>query len=297
MSKEQDLFAALLACGEVSSNELCRQLAYHTAGDTNSFDVVRLAYSLLTWIRCADSLSASGGACVSGGVGPDIPLPKLNKRLVEAALEVYFAEQNKDGLWHKGQPIYKNVRGQDRSLANAFVFPVNTLGSLLCSLPAEHFRPYIGSLEKTLAWIEGHQTIEMIPDYCDPESGHRYSKPLRGWCAPHTTDDQVPQAWPTAQVLKCVSWIRKTIKQLQHNDVLKEFNGLSFSTSSNLVSSWNRLLDSDLGDPSKGECRTLKSVLEERVIHPFTSSIDSPSYGAAYSAILFGPPGTAKKLQ
>jgi SpoVK/Ycf46/Vps4 family AAA+-type ATPase len=88
-----------------------------------------------------------------------------------------------------------------------------------------------------------------------------------------------------------VSWIRKTIK---HNDVLKEFNGLSFSKSNNLVSSWNRLLDSDLGDPSEGECRTLKSVLEERVIHPFASSIDSPSYGAAYSAILFGPPGTAK---
>ena len=32
----------LLACAEVSSNELCRQLAYRAAGACNSFDVIRL---------------------------------------------------------------------------------------------------------------------------------------------------------------------------------------------------------------------------------------------------------------
>jgi len=55
------------------------------------------------------------------------------------------------------------------------------------------------------------------------------------------------------------------------------------------------LQDSDLGDPSQElGCRTLKSVLEERVVKPFAKDFDNPSYGAAYSAILFGPPGTAK---
>jgi hypothetical protein len=34
--------------------------------------------------------------------------------------------------------------------------------------------------------------------------------------------------------------------------------------------------------------------LRERVVVPFATSIDNPSYGAAYSPILFGPPGTAK---
>lgn len=79
-----------------------------------------------------------------------------------------------------------------------------------------------------------------------------------------------------------------------HNDVLEEFNGIAFSKDSVRADSWNRLLDTDLGDPSKGPCRTIKSVLEERVVVPFSKSIDKPSYGAAYSAILFGPPGTAK---
>jgi len=293
-----EIYSALLACAEVSSNELCRQLAYHAAGDTNSFDIIRLAYSLLTWIRCTQTLSGgttAGEIAPGEGLSSDIlQVPKLNKKLVAAALDVFFAEQNKDGLWQKGQPIYKDFRRNDRNLENAFVFPVNTLGSLLCSLPAESFRPYLGALERTLTWIENHQTFEMITDYCDPVTGQCYGKPLRGWCAPHTSGNDTPQVWPTAQVLKCVSWIRKTIKQLQHNDVLEEFNGISFSNSHNLVSSWDRLLDSDLGDPSQEGRRTLKSVLEERVIKPFANSIDTPSYGAAYSAILFGPPGTAK---
>ena len=43
---------------------------------------------------------------------------------------------------------------------------VNTVGSLLCSLPAEDFRPYLAQLEKTLDWIEAHHTQEIITDYC-----------------------------------------------------------------------------------------------------------------------------------
>jgi hypothetical protein len=44
---ESEIFWTILCCAEVSSNELCRQLAYRTAGDSTSFDVIRLAYSLL----------------------------------------------------------------------------------------------------------------------------------------------------------------------------------------------------------------------------------------------------------
>jgi len=83
-----------------------------------------------------------------------------------------------------------------------------------------------------------------------------------------------------------------------HNDVLKEFRGVAFPKDAGggatAAPMWHRLLDTDLGDPTQGDCRTLKSVLEERVITPFANSVDNPSLGAAYSAILFGPPGTAK---
>lgn len=46
---------------ELSFNELCRQLAYRTAGDTSAFDPIRLAYSLLTYIKSTRSLAGTAG--------------------------------------------------------------------------------------------------------------------------------------------------------------------------------------------------------------------------------------------
>ncbi|KAL7555044.1 hypothetical protein ACHAWF_018702 [Thalassiosira exigua] len=295
---EEDVFWALLSCSKVSSDELCRQLAYLSAGDRTSFDPVRLAYSLLTYIRSTESLQDMAGRELVPGEGParETRVAPLNQRLVEAALSSYFAEQNPDGLWEKGQPIYVSFRGgRGRTMGGAFVFSVNTLGSLLCALPAERFRSHLGALERTLEWIENHETVEMITDHCDPDTGVCHGRPLRGWNSPHHDPWEGPQAWPTAQVLKCVNWMSRTIRQLMHKDVLEEFNGVAFSEEGVQTKSWDRLLDTDLGAVcEKKGCRTIKSVLEERVVRPFQDSIDDPSIGAAYSAILFGPPGTAK---
>jgi len=291
------VFWALLRNSELSLNEICRQLAYRTAGDSHSFDVIRLVYSLLTYIRSTESLSGLAGHELTPGEGasPATRVAPLNKRLVKAALAAFFEEQNQDGLWDKGQPIYKSFKkGKGRSMGNAFVFPVNTVGSLLCALPAESFRPHLAEMERTLEWIESHQSVEIVTTQVDAKTGQCHGKPLIGWSSPHHDKDSGPQAWPTAQVLKCVSWMKLTIEQLMHNDVLEEFNGIRFSDKGKQTKCWDRLLDSDLGDPSKGNGRTIKSVLEERVVVPFSSSMDNPSYGAAYSAILFGPPGTAK---
>ena len=291
-------FWALMRCAEVSSNELCRQLAYRTAGDSNSFDVIRLAYSLLTYLRSAESLSGIAGREMVPGQGPspETKMAPLNKRLVAAALDAFFQEQKSDGLWDKGEPIYKSFRGgKDRNMGSAFVFPVNTVGSLLCALPAEDFRPHLRALENTLNWIESHQKLEIVADHLDPESGICYGKPIRGWSSPHMNPDSGPMAWPTAQVLKCVSWMKNRIQELMHKDVLEEFKGIAFSEKGIQPEKWDQLLDSDIGDPfSDGKTLTIKSVLEERVVNPFADSIDNPSYGAAYSGIFFGPPGTAK---
>lgn len=140
--------------------------------------------------------------------------------------------------------------------------------------------------------------MEFISDYCDPETTQCYGKPLRGWASPHMTSQAAsPLAWSTAQTLTCVMRMRKVVKRLMHIDVLEEFGGITNKRAINLAS-WDRLLDTDLGDPTKDQ-RTLKDVLNERMIQPFISdatpgSICSvPKFGA-YSAILFGPPGTAK---
>lgn len=292
---ESQIPLALARCAETSSNELCRQLAYRSAGDQTSFDVMRLAYSLLTYILSTTTLAGSAGRELVPGKGPSpgTRTGPLNRRLVTAALAAFFDEQMDDGLWDKGQAIYRSFKRTGRSVGNAFVFAVDTVGSLLQRLPAEDFRPHLKSLERTLGWIETHQMVEVIPDYCDPETGQCYGKPLRGWASPHIPDAG-PEAWSTAQTLTCGARMRDTVQSLMHDDVLKEFGGENLSADGPSTDAWNRLLDTDLGNPAKGKCLTLKCVLDERVLIPFANGVSNPSYGAVYSAILHGPPGTAK---
>ena len=170
---------------------------------------------------------------------------------------------------------------------------MDTVSCLLELLPAENFRPHLRELQKTLDWIESHQQVEIISDYCDTESGQCYGKALRGWTSSHLGQSTGPLAWSTAQTVSCISLLRKTIRQLMHNDVLKEFNGIPHSEKGPDPQAWERLLDSDLGTPGSS-CQTIKCVLEQRVCTPFAKSVSAPSVGAAYSAILFGSPGTAK---
>ena len=163
-----ELFPALQRCSQVSFQTMCRMLALRSAGDTDTFDVIRLAYSLLSYIRSTQCLSALAGRELKSGKGPspESKISPLNQKVVAAALKAFFEEQRCDGLWDKGQAIYKSFRRRGRNMGNAFVFPVNTVGSLLCSLPAEYFRPYLRELEKTLHWLETHQTVEMVTEYC-----------------------------------------------------------------------------------------------------------------------------------
>lgn len=290
------LVLALLRCAEVSNNELCRQLAFRAAADDTSFDIMRLAYSLLTYLTASKSLEGTAGVEVRAGQGPSpgTLIAPVNPKLVRAALKAFFEEQTSVGLWDKGQPIYKSFRRQGRNVGNAFVFGLDTLGALLDKLPAEEFRPHLRELERALAWIEEHQTVQVIADYCDVESGQCYGKPLRGWASPHLSPDTTPQAWSTAQTLTCISRMKTQIRALMHNDVLAEFQGFTYSTEGKIDTYWNRLLDSDLGNCGTDSVRTLKEVLQERVLEPFESSVSNPSFGAIYSGILFGPPGTAK---
>ncbi len=118
---------------EVSFNELCRQLAYWNAGDRNNFDAIRLAYSLLTYVTTSETLSGTAGIELVPGEGPTTGsvVGPPNIFLVREALRVFFEEQNEDGMWDKGQPIYKSFRRTGRNVGNAFVFATDTVGGLL----------------------------------------------------------------------------------------------------------------------------------------------------------------------
>jgi hypothetical protein len=306
---ESSTLLALTRCVEVSYNELCRQLAYRSSDDMSSFDVMKLAYSLLSYIEASNAMVGTAGLQVVPGEGPasGTAVRPTNRRLVRKALSIFFECQRADGMWDQGQPIYKSFRRTGRDVGNAYIFAADTVGALLDALPPEDFRPHLDGLRRLLDWIEERRGYEVIPDYCDAITGQCYGRPLRGWASPHMsgTKSSSPVAWSTAQVLKCVSRMGSVVRRLLHVDVLEEFRGRSNHGVPRLAS-WERLLDTDLGDPSMPGHRTLKDVLSERMIRPFSDAIATtmtpggsgtsrvPKVGIAYSAILFGPPGTAK---
>ncbi|KAL3919683.1 MAG: hypothetical protein SGILL_003636 [Bacillariaceae sp.] len=288
-----NLTVAISRSAETSFNELCRQLAYRTAGDySGSFDIIKLAYSLLSYVKSTSSLKGTAGTERVPGRGATDDVIKMNPRLVKTALQAFFQEQDPStGLWDRGQPIYKSFRRQGRNVGNAYVFGIDALGSLLELLPPEDFRPYLPCMRLSLEWLEQNQDTEIIADYCDPETGQCYGKALRGWASPFLSPPTGPNVWATAQSITCLARMRRIVRQLLHNDVLEEFNGKMQGKND---AAWNRLLDSDVGSPGTETCRTIKCVLEDRVLRPFSDSVSSPSVGAAYSTILFGSPGTAK---
>ena len=73
-----------------------------------------------------------------------------------------------------------------------------------------------------------------------------------------------PVAWFTAQTLTCVARMGVAFRQLLHVDALEGFRG-SMNGGVPMPTSWDRVLDTDVGDPAAGG-RTLKDVLDERMI-------------------------------
>lgn len=124
------LSLGLHRCAEISFNELCRQLAYKSCGDGNNFDCMRLAYSLLTYVTSTNALAGTAGIESSMEEGLVETVKPINVSLVKQALKCFFDEQNDEGLWEKGQPIYRSFRRQ-RNVGNAFVFGADTVSSLL----------------------------------------------------------------------------------------------------------------------------------------------------------------------
>jgi len=287
---------------DVAFDEMCRQLAYYAAGDMLSFDVVVLCYSLLTYVLVGDAHGRTAARAREASTRDAVSaasLPPRNAKLVEAAVAAVFSEM-RDGLWPPGQPIFKS-RGGGNDVGNAFVFTPDMLASLIEVLPPAVFRRHLGSIAAHLAWLEEHVIEEIQID----------GQLLRGWRSNHLPPEGAPLAWCTAQGVRCLSRMRQLTRALLCADVLATLGGEEAAAAD--ARAWDRLLDSDL--PATDEDRpltTLKATLEERMLRPLAAltaadplgreasgGADERSYSAleaeaSYSAILFGPPGTAK---
>ena len=256
----QDVGKALARSFAVARDELCRQLAAHAAGDASAFDVVRLAYSLSTYVAVADARET-----VARLGNDDIVVEEPNRKLCAAALRAFFREQRDDGTWPPGQAIFLRSR-RSFDVGNAYVFFVDVLATVLgCGLPHALFLPYTSEVARTTTWLETHDVDG------------------RGWRSDRLAPGGPPLAWCTAQALRCASSSLRVVRSLLNDHVLDEFGGRGPTAPDG--AGFERLLDSDM---SSG--LSLKGVVRDRVIAP---RLGGPGC-EAWSAVLFGPPGTAK---
>ena len=241
-------------------------------------------------------------------VGTGSSLPPRNERLIHASLQLIFDEMD-CGLWPAGQPIVAS-RGAGNNVGNAFVFTPDLLASLLEVLPAKYFRPHLAKVRGHVAWLEEHVVSEVLP------SGAK----LNGWRSNHLPPEGGPLGWSTAQAVRCIGRMHDLTRDLLVADVLSELGGTPGAAPDS--SAWSRLLDSDLmisdelpgadkttaaaGSVGGGGGSTLMEIIEARMSYPLSALSASDPLGrragtaasleaaVSYSAILFGPPGTAK---
>lgn len=270
----------------VAFDELSRQLAFYSSGDSAQFDVIVLAYSLLTYYITSQNVYLQSYA---KGV-----IQNTNIKLIKSALKILFDSQMLDGTWRKGEPIFSlndyssSGTSTKRDIGNSYVYfldMVSDIVSVLTPLQSQLLEPYVSNLERCVTWIEGNVLEEMLPEECDPIKKKCFGLTVRGWRSNHLGSGGAV-GWCTANVFAVLTNIRTLLQDLITANVLSEFNGkLSETTSSSSGGSggnrsgntplpleshkndWRSLMDADLKFAS-GEITTLKQVLFAKLIQP-----------------------------
>lgn len=328
----QDISYALERAILVSFDELSRQLAFYFSGDSTNFDVVVLAYSLLTYYKSSQSVVTTVRAEKDGRSSS--ATPSTNMELVKVALRVVFNRQYRDGTFRKGESIVRGSTGS-RDIGNSYVFFMDLVGEMLDTLPSFLLASYLPNLERCLSWAENNVIREMIPADCNA-LGECDGPILTGWRSNFVQGGSA--AWSTASVFQFLGKLDECIRVLSTNEILLEFkgktrmdvaleSGVPLAENGPTLGAWDRLMDADI-PPT-----TLKTELFNRVISPQlrkqggaesmlpsspaiqiqiqgqkergremdkndgnngnSDRLSGPS-AAVYSLILFGPPGTAK---
>ncbi|MCY3016288.1 MAG: ATP-binding protein [Planctomycetota bacterium] len=194
---------------------------------------------------------------------------ETNKQVIKKAIEVAFNQQNEDGLWPKSRPIFHFAKR-----GSVYPFTYETLDVLIPDRPhGGVFEPYIGKLEASLRWAEDN--------YIDGTGE-------TGWRTSHLPFDGGAEGWSTAAILMSARKIRSVISAQINQDVLDDFHAQRFIKPVVSPFDSNDFYDADI----PGNKQSLKEVLTNVLIAPHAT--DSRVEDRKYSAVFYGPPGTAK---
>jgi hypothetical protein len=254
-----------------AEGEAYRQIAYYHANDLDRYDALQLGYALCI----VDIIKANSGK-------------DLDRVLSKKGLEILFISQLANGLWSKGVPLFHYG-----DAGSVYPFAFETLTAVMRlgfrekvehpTLSVEFFEPHIDRLLKTLRWAETHEVAK---------------EGLHGWRSNHVLPGTSPQAWATAMVLSFVRGLDVLFQRIVQENLLNEFDARRFVRRTDVVpsaASWTRIADSETAITS-GDDTTIKKLLFDYLLAPHLSdiSLQLGKQKKRWSAIFFGPPGTAK---
>jgi hypothetical protein len=195
---------------------------------------------------------------------------QLNRKVVSRALDMLASHQISDGLWPKAHPIFHfTTRG------SVYPFSYEMLDVVIHeSIPTELFVSQMDMLEASLSWAEQNR-IE--------------TPTTRGWRSNHLAYKAEPEAWSTAAVLTTVRKIRAIIAHQINELILSRFKAQRFIRPDETPLSDDRFYDCEL---PLSEEPSLKAAVRKYLIQ--SHQHDDMIEDRRYSAVFFGPPGTAK---
>lgn len=248
---------ALERIHEWAEAEIHRQIASMAIGDIASFDPNQLAY--------CGAIYAAGETNIG---------TKPRSDVLSHAINAVFSAQLSNGLWPKGQPIFHiDTRG------SVYSFTFEMLDVLL-GLPesvSDLLTPYLPQLRTSLQWAKDNFRI-------NPTTG------TTGWRSNHLVFAGGPEVWSTATVFSALMRVRSLASQALNSAIAIEFLATPYVRPDS--GKLDSLYDSRL--TVRGHDRSLHTVINDHFLAPRLSEPSAVTAPPKYSAVLFGPPGTAK---
>ena len=235
---------------------------------TPDADVFELAYAILTVLATQ----------------PMSDMTPRQREVLQHALDQFLDSQLREGTWPRSRPLFLYPK-----LGYAYCYDFELLVQMLG--------------EKQLhPWL-----LERLPKLADAAYGldrTRYDLDGRavGWASGHLAGAPKPESWVTASALHyCHLLSGLAAEGIRRNifDYTRQAAGYVEPDEKRESDYWKGFLDADI-DVAEGEGRSLKETLEAGFIKPIRTHQELVLQGRRLpkdvyvSAILYGPPGTAK---